>query len=94
MKNSKVCITTRSPLASFLFKGLVTKHTTVKWTIRLSYKNHILVKDNFGNLWKVVRRTLFLIFTEIEQQRLMDLEAQKNRLDQETSTKLAEFNNR
>ncbi|XP_027038331.1 trichohyalin-like [Pocillopora damicornis] len=31
---------------------------------------------------------------EIEQQRLMDLEAQKNRLDQETSTKLAEFNNR
>ena len=60
----------------------------------ISYKNHILVKDNFGNLWKVVRRTLFLIFTEIEQQRLMDLEAQKNRLDQETSTKLAEFNNR
>ena len=87
MKNSKVCIITRSPLASFLFKGLVTKHTTVKWTIRL-------VKDNFGHLWKVVRRTLFLIFTEIEQQRLMDLEAQKNRLDQETSTKLAEFNNR
>ena len=39
-------------------------------------------------------RTLFLIFSEIEQQRLMDLEAQKNRLDQETSTKLAEFNNR
>ena len=94
MKNSKVCIITRSPLASFLFKGLATKLTTVKWTIRLSYKNHILVKDNFGNLWKVVRRTLFLIFTEIEQQRLMDLEAQKNRLDQETSTKLAEFNNR
>ncbi|XP_022803543.1 trichohyalin-like [Stylophora pistillata] len=31
---------------------------------------------------------------EIEQQRLMDLEAQKNRLDQETSTKLAELNNR
>ena len=24
---------TRSPLASFLFKGLATKHTTVKWTI-------------------------------------------------------------
>ena len=25
---------TRSPLASFLFKGLATKHTTVKWTIK------------------------------------------------------------
>ena len=24
---------TRSPLASFLFKGLATKHITVKWTI-------------------------------------------------------------
>ena len=33
LKSSKVCIMTRSPLASFLFKGLATKHTTVKWTI-------------------------------------------------------------
>ena len=33
LKNSKVCIITRSPLASFLYKGLATKHTTVKWTI-------------------------------------------------------------
>ena len=33
LKSSKVCIITRSPLASFLFKGLATKHTTVKWTI-------------------------------------------------------------
>ena len=33
LKSSKVCIITRSPLASFLFKGLATKHATVKWTI-------------------------------------------------------------
>ena len=33
MKSSKVCITTKSPLASLLFKGLVTKHTTVKWNM-------------------------------------------------------------
>ena len=32
-KSSKVCNITRSPLASLLFKGLATKHTTVKWTI-------------------------------------------------------------
>ena len=32
MKSSKVCIITRSPLASLLFKGLATKHTTVRWT--------------------------------------------------------------
>ena len=32
-KSSKVCIITWSPLASLLFKGLATKHTTVKWTI-------------------------------------------------------------
>ena len=30
MKSSKVCITTRSPLASLLLKGLATKHVTVK----------------------------------------------------------------
>ena len=33
MKSSKVCITTKSTLASLLFKGLATKHTTVKWSI-------------------------------------------------------------
>ena len=35
-----------------------------------------------------------LIFTEIEQLHVKDLEAQKSRLDQEASTKLAELNNR
>ena len=29
MKSSKVCITTKSTIASLLFKGLATKHTTV-----------------------------------------------------------------
>ena len=33
MKRSKVCIRTKSTLASLLFKGLATKHTTVKWSI-------------------------------------------------------------
>ena len=33
LKSGKVCIITRSPLASLLFKGLATKHITVKWTI-------------------------------------------------------------
>ena len=37
MKSCKVCITTKSTLASLLFKGLATKHRTVKWSIwRLS----------------------------------------------------------
>ena len=35
LKSSKVCIITRSALASLLFKGLANKHTTVKWTIKL-----------------------------------------------------------
>ena len=33
MKNSDVCITRRSPLASLLFKGLAIEHATVKWII-------------------------------------------------------------
>ena len=33
---------TRSPLASLLFKGLTTKHATVKWTIgNLLNLNHV-----------------------------------------------------
>ena len=40
LKNSKVCIITRSP--SFLFKGLATKHTTVKWTIKNDLKARIM----------------------------------------------------
>ena len=35
MKNSEVSIKTRSPPASFSFKGQATKHTTVKWAIGL-----------------------------------------------------------
>ena len=33
MKNSEVCIKTRSPPASLPIQGQVTKHTTVKWVI-------------------------------------------------------------
>ena len=32
-KSSEVSIKTRSPPASFSFKGQATKHTTVKWSI-------------------------------------------------------------
>ena len=35
MISSKVCITTKSTLASLLYKGLATKQTAVKWTIAL-----------------------------------------------------------
>ena len=37
LKCSKVCIITRSPLASPLFKGLATKRATVKWTILIIF---------------------------------------------------------
>ena len=37
MKN-KVCIKTKSTQALFPFKGLVTKHTTVKWPIERERK--------------------------------------------------------
>ena len=33
LKSSDVCIITRSSLASLRFKGLATKHATVKWTL-------------------------------------------------------------
>ena len=33
---------TRSPLALFLFKGLATKHTTVKWTIKNDLEARIM----------------------------------------------------
>ena len=39
LKSSEVCIITRSTLASLLFKGLATKHTTVKWTIKVDRSN-------------------------------------------------------
>ena len=42
MKSRKVCEKTRSPPASFLFKGQGTEHTTVKWPI--VYKIH---KESF-----------------------------------------------
>ena len=37
MKSSKVCIITRSPLASLLLKGLTTKYTIVKSTVGHNY---------------------------------------------------------
>ena len=42
LKCSKVCIITRSHLASPLFKGLATKRATVKWTILIifSFRQH------------------------------------------------------
>ena len=40
-KSSEVSIKTRSTLASLLFKGQVTRHTTVKWTICLMPTNYV-----------------------------------------------------
>ena len=34
LKSSIVCIITRSPFASLLFKGLATKGATLKWTAK------------------------------------------------------------
>ena len=50
MKSSKVCITTKSTLASLLFKGLATKHTTVKWSILLSCNQLIKYTSKCVNL--------------------------------------------
>ena len=36
---------TRSPLASFLFKGLATKLTTVKWTIQMVSGPSLTARD-------------------------------------------------
>ena len=50
MKSSKVCITTKSSLASLLFKGLATKHTTGQWSIvRFEDRGLILVAKYFLN---------------------------------------------
>ena len=37
IKSNRVCIKTRSPWVSLPLKGLVSKHTTVKWTILLFF---------------------------------------------------------
>ena len=46
MKRRRVCIKTRSTPASLPLKGLVTKHTTVKWTIQLIHTNATCRKRN------------------------------------------------
>ena len=51
LKSSNVCNITRSPLASLLFKGLATKHATVKWTTGEN------LNDTFQS---IVKPTVFL----------------------------------
>jgi len=46
MKSRRVCIKTRSTPASLPLKGLVTKHTTVKWTIQLIHTKTTCRKRN------------------------------------------------
>ena len=36
-KSSEVCFKTKSTAVSLLFKGLVTEHRTVKWSIEMVY---------------------------------------------------------
>ena len=56
MKSSKVCITTKSTLASLLFKGLATKHTTVKWSIATS---SLLVFSSAGSNLPTLTHSLY-----------------------------------
>ena len=44
MKGRKVCIIARSPPASLSFKGMVAKHTTVKWSIEVNKLANMLTK--------------------------------------------------
>ena len=51
MKSSKVSIKTRSTPASLSFKGQVTKHTTVKWSILLKIFE---VQDRYVDLNTII----------------------------------------
>ena len=48
-KGTEVSIETRSTPASLSFKGQVTKHTTVKWTIGISNSNVDIYSDDTTN---------------------------------------------
>ena len=50
-KGSEVSIKTRSTPASLSFKGQVTKHTTVKWTIGISNSNVDIYADD-TTIWE------------------------------------------
>ena len=50
-KGSEVSIKTRSTPASLSFKGQVTKHTTVKWTIGISNSNVDICADD-TTIWE------------------------------------------
>ena len=52
MKSSEVSIKTRSPPASFSFKGQATKHTTVKWSI--GYNISCNVNTSYGPNLKTI----------------------------------------
>ena len=49
LKNNKVCIKARSTQSSLLFKGLVTEHTTVKWTIAIGRKEHLVFPNCYSS---------------------------------------------
>ena len=53
MKNSEVCIKTRSPPASLPIQGQVTKHTTVKWPI---VKRTLTKSPHHTLLWFTAKR--------------------------------------
>ena len=56
MNSCKVCITTKSTLASLLFKGLATKNRTVKWSIgRISDLQSSTVHDHTCHVWQSVQ---------------------------------------
>ena len=52
------------------------------------------VEDRCISSYNLTANFITVIFSELGQQQLKELETQRNRLDQETSAKLAELNNR
>ena len=74
MKSCKVCITTKSTLASLLFKGLATKHRTVKWSIMLEahMERCIIGKEGKSSfLWLINKR--FKDFNQSSYEQLVNV---------------------
>ena len=70
MKSSKVCIITRSPLASLLFKSLATKHTTIQWTINhaaiVEIRKQIISFDKWNLSFETQKNIFWIIISTIK----------------------------
>ena len=84
MKSSKLCIITRLPLASLLFKGLATKHTIVKWSIYnwpiklLTFNYNDILRFFWSSQKNKMMTGLELNITEKRMYKMVDLTQQCN----------------